>query len=386
MQNSNVEKASRMVNAMRGTIHRVFPLAAPIIEQQLKFVVRRPTGKKLGEDGFIAAVSSTGTLIFAYELVDNPEYWSGLVMHELLHLVLDSFKRREDRDPVLWNIAQDAIINAMVRDLGYKLPDGGVDLAYVRRLLDINISDEQLLGEYTDLMIYDHIAQNAIALPSPFDEIIIDGDGTSVEVSDLQKKLKDAIHQQMAIGRLPGSIERAFETLNKVHLPWHQILTRVVHSSAGKHAHTRFNKKYIGNEIYLEVRVPRDTHRVVVAVDTSGSITPEIIGTFNEIIRHMLSMGIEVDVIIFDAEVHSHTKRVRGIDAIKYEGGGGTSFIPPIEKVVDSYGQLREVTLVILTDGMGTFPSDVPKTLEVIWVIIPGGVNEVPFGRKIQVK
>ncbi|MFN5833769.1 MAG: DUF2201 family putative metallopeptidase, partial [Akkermansiaceae bacterium] len=56
----------------------------------------------------------------------------GLVLHESCHVVLMHMWRRDDRDPQLWNYANDAIINAYIKSRGYKLPDGGVFLNWVR--------------------------------------------------------------------------------------------------------------------------------------------------------------------------------------------------------------------------------------------------------------
>ena len=52
----------------------------------------------------------------------------GLVAHELLHAALLHGLRRRERDPVLWNIAADIVVNGMIRkDTTYGLPLGGVE-------------------------------------------------------------------------------------------------------------------------------------------------------------------------------------------------------------------------------------------------------------------
>ena len=55
----------------------------------------------------------------------------GLVLHESLHVILMHMWRRNDRDPRLWNYANDGIINYYIRSRGYELPDGGVDIKWV---------------------------------------------------------------------------------------------------------------------------------------------------------------------------------------------------------------------------------------------------------------
>ena len=55
----------------------------------------------------------------------------GLVLHESLHVILMHMWRRGQRHPGLWNYANDAIINLYIRNRGYELPDGGVDIPWV---------------------------------------------------------------------------------------------------------------------------------------------------------------------------------------------------------------------------------------------------------------
>jgi predicted metal-dependent peptidase len=56
----------------------------------------------------------------------------GLVLHESCHVVLMHMWRREGRDPKIWNVANDALINAYIKSRGWQLPKGGVHLNWVR--------------------------------------------------------------------------------------------------------------------------------------------------------------------------------------------------------------------------------------------------------------
>ena len=72
----------------------------------------------------------------------NDEQLFGLNLHEDMHIILMHMWRRGDRDPALWNIANDAIINRMILNKGYQLPPGGVDIHWVTEAMD---SDEVYL-------------------------------------------------------------------------------------------------------------------------------------------------------------------------------------------------------------------------------------------------
>ena len=64
----------------------------------------------------------------------NKDFWNkfstpqqdGLLLHEVLHAALLHVPRRENREPEIWNIAADAIINGMILREGYQLPEGGI--------------------------------------------------------------------------------------------------------------------------------------------------------------------------------------------------------------------------------------------------------------------
>src|SRR5690242_12336593 len=46
----------------------------------------------------------------------------GVVCHEVMHCALSHFDRRQNRDPMIWNIAGDFVINGDLRDSGFILP------------------------------------------------------------------------------------------------------------------------------------------------------------------------------------------------------------------------------------------------------------------------
>ena len=103
-----------------------------------------------------------GLLAYAteYELVDVPtactdgikikiseDFFSSLVSseiktvlaHELLHIALLHHCRRGNRNAKLWNVAADYVINLLLVDYGFKLPDGGLIDGQYR-----NMSSEQV--------------------------------------------------------------------------------------------------------------------------------------------------------------------------------------------------------------------------------------------------
>ena len=77
----------------------------------------------------------------------NPEYLDGLSVeeqtfifaHEVCHIAFNHILRSEGKNPELWNIATDGVINQFLKRDGLKMAPGGVDMAEA-----INYDAEQL--------------------------------------------------------------------------------------------------------------------------------------------------------------------------------------------------------------------------------------------------
>ena len=77
----------------------------------------------------------------------NPEYLEGLSVeeqtfifsHEVCHIAFNHILRSEGKNPELWNIATDGVINQFLKRDGLKMASGGVDMAEA-----INYDAEQL--------------------------------------------------------------------------------------------------------------------------------------------------------------------------------------------------------------------------------------------------
>ena len=59
--------------------------------------------------------------------------------HEVCHVAFNHILRSEGKNPAIWNIATDAVINAFLKRDGLKMVEGGVDMADA-----INYDAEQL--------------------------------------------------------------------------------------------------------------------------------------------------------------------------------------------------------------------------------------------------
>lgn len=114
------------------------------------------------------------------------------------------------------------------------------------------------------------------------------------------------------------------------------------------------------------------TTRLLIAIDTSGSVGSEELGRYFRIITTFFKYGIqEIDVLMFDTEVHGAplplTEAKKSKQEFKVKGRGGTDFQPSIDYMV---AHPQYDGLIILTDGDAPNP-EVPPHLrtKLLWVI-----------------
>jgi predicted metal-dependent peptidase len=119
----------------------------------------------------------------------------------------------------------------------------------------------------------------------------------------------------------------------------------------------------------------------VIGVDTSGSISQDILSAFAKEINTIMGDAEPdlIHIVYCDAAVHRVDTYNRGDTIeIKPVGGGGTDF-SPVFRWVEENG-VNPMCLIYFTDLMGSFPGkpDYP----VIWAATMDG--NIPWGEKIQ--
>ena len=127
--------------------------------------------------------------------------------------------------------------------------------------------------------------------------------------------------------------------------------------------------------------------RVVVVLDSSGSVTPhEYLAYLGEIQGMKRRTNAEIYAVVADSEVRSVTRvdDVASIASIPFDGRAGTDFRPGLAVADDLQADL----CVYLTDLMGRFPEAAPSC-PVLWAVAADGVPDgyqPPFGRVLLMR
>lgn len=309
---------------------------------------------------------------------------SGVLLHEISHCIYlhCSPTRRLNRDRMRWNFAADYAINLEIRDLGYTLPKGV--------LLD---------DKYRDMnaeQIYDKLPKDEESLKKlggTLDTHIEPADGTE-DWDDMEDKVISAFemtkdqYEGKNQGKFPGGIKRWIEKMRKSKVKWERIFHKYVGQALAKDdfSYSRCNRRLMGQDIYVPDLRNFVIGHVVLAIDTSGSITPKILEQFAAELMKISHLVNEVTVITCDAAVHEVVKIRKMEDfmkKIKFKGGCGTDFRPVFREVEDR--NIIPELLIYLTDAWGTFPQKQPA-FPVIWCLTTGSnKNAIPWGQSVEI-
>ena len=123
-----------------------------------------------------------------------------------------------------------------------------------------------------------------------------------------------------------------------------------------------------------------DRPKIMAVIDTSGSITPELLELIDAELAG-LARHHEVKIVECDCKIHDVYDYRKPLTSVT--GRGGTDFRPPLKaKFLRKH---RPDLVVYFTDGMGPAPAKRPA-VPVVWCLTPHGSQPVPWGRIIRMQ
>lgn len=325
----------------------------------------------------------------------NKEEQVFLLLHEVGHVIFSHMTRRGARDPRVWNYAGDYVINAMLIERGFKMPEGGL---YDTRF------NEMSTDQVYDILIKENpktedrhmdIIEGACA-DTGDDKKGGSGPAQSdtekaAAAADLQNKIEDilvraAVQSRMQgdkPGTIPGSIQIFLDKLLNPKLPWQTILRKYMNNmNKVDYSWRRPNRRYFPDHhlpsLYSEALVD-----IAVAVDTSGSVSDE---EFHRFVSEVASIfkshkPKKITLIQFDTSLRA-INEVHSLDelkALKFTGRGGTLIKPVIDWVHENKPQL----MMIFSDG-GFHHYNQPVKSPLLWMIHNNPKFTAPYGKIVH--
>ncbi len=294
-----------------------------------------------------------------------------LVGHEVLHCVYDHLGRRGGRDPKIWNMANDYIVN-------WTLKDQQVGTMPSMGLYDVKYTDDMHSEE-----LYEILKKNSVTIKMPLDEHLDltgqqkdddgDGDGqgqepgeggdqdgkggggkgqktvdvtvmgkdgppvlTEEDLVKIRNEIKAAViqtAQQVGAGKVPAGVRRMIQELIEPKMDWRALLDAHIRSSIkDDYTFRRVSRRTWGSGFILPAQDFMDTIDVAVSIDASGSMSETMLRDILSEVKGIMQTfrDFKLKLWTFDTRVYSYAEfspeNLDDIDTYALGGGGGTLF------------------------------------------------------------
>lgn len=289
------------------------------------------------------------------------------------------------RNPVKWDIACDIVINSLLE--GEKRD--GRSTVGARPEQAIYRPDLYEQGNKTTEGVYAILPD-----PSPGDEQRRQGvtifDGSEAEQSEQEARMKVRVAQARDIAKAAGNLTENMARFVGAELTpkvrWQDVL-RMFFSKRAKSDRTwaRPSRRMIGQGFIMPSFDGEGMDEVVVAVDLSGSVTPDELQEFLTELRAIKvdCMPSVVHVIYFASKVTRYESFTMDEELeLKPNGTGGTAFSPIFRYCIEH--DINPACAVVLTD---LYCSDYGPTpaYPVMWVST-GAKGPTPFGEVLMLR
>lgn len=343
----------------------------------------------------------------------------GLAAHHILHVALRHSARRADMalrqgtafDAELYDLVGDALLNDLLLSGGHALPRPAVRAS---ELLSVTfgrpVDPAETLRDWDTERLYVSLLRGgsgtdqsversrAYARSKGFEQDVYPEDGADrneESPQEWQGRLRRAMEVGRQAGTGVGSVGATLIDLPRPTVPWEVHLRRLMSRSVLRAPRTTFERpanRWIAADAEARLlgrRQPafqpgarRDTQlpRIVVALDTSGSISRHTLEIFAaEAIGLQRRLQCELHFFAFDSEVNErHSPIVEDLRSVlaksRLPEGGGTNFEPVLREAT----ALAPSATVILTDLEG--PIETGPDHPVVWVSDVRPNSMPPFG------
>ena len=331
----------------------------------------------------------------------RPKEIEFLFGHEVLHCVYDHFGRRGDRDPQLFNIANDFCVNAdlIKHHVGEKITtvpclyDPKYDGMSSEEIYDIlyEKADKIDIGKLLDQMIDEHLDGEG---DSDGDGEDGKGKGRPKLTAEERQAIKDEIKEAMlaaaatvdGAGNLPAGVKRLIQELTEPQMNWRELLRMQLESTIkSDYTWMRASRKGWHMDAVMPGMKLDPMIDIAVALDASGSISETMLKDFLGEIQGIMESfpAYRIHVVTFDTEAYNpvqyDSENLDDICDYEIKGGGGTDF-----DCIFNYLKANEIEpkrLVVFTDGypFGSWGDE--NYADTVWILHGTTTIEPPWGQ-----
>lgn len=342
-------------------------------------------GRKYEETDQIPTMATDG-----YKILYNPEFVNkltfqevtGVVVHEMYHILLMHMIRLGDRNPMIANIAMDYAINPLVQQAGFVLPKTALldkkydnmewEAIYALLIKNAKQITLQLGGGDGEGKEKGNFEGNVGGVLKPKKEdgsALSSGEMKKLE-NDIKQTIQGAFNAAKKIGNIPAGMERLVKELLEPIVNWKAVMQEfIVTNSRNDYSWSKPNKRYIQSGFVLPSLEKPEIGDIVIGIDTSGSMTEKDLQDIASELQGILhTFNTRIIVIYCDTQAYPHEEYTGDdIVSLRMVGGGGTAF-DPVFDYVEKNG-FDPVALIYFTDGYGNKVRRKAPDYKVLWVL-----------------
>ena len=328
--------------------------------------------------------------------------------HEVCHVAFNHVLRSEEKEEETWNIAADAVTNALLKRDGLKMPDGGVDIKdainydveeLYKKLLEggkqpnkkdqndnsPNGNSKKSAGPNNHSMWKDAVKKHKMDEGKKDDKTEIKKKQKECESlgergafkKNLEEKKRKLTELKEQITKQAGtttnqSLRDVKEIGNaKPLIDWRYILRETIKYDVD----WSYKNAYIEDGVVFANLEEQPMPETEIVLDTSGSIDETLLKNFLRECKNILKHS-KLKVGCFDTKFYGfqEIRTEEDIENMKFVGGGGTNF----DAAVNAFSR-RVENKIIFTDGEACMPK---KPLDAIWIVF-GSEKINPKGGKV---
>lgn len=321
---------------------------------------------------------------FATRLTD--EELSFVMLHEVMHCVLQHPLRGDGKQPYVYNVACDIVVNSLIMGMMGR-DEISVDGSPAMHLAPDGAEGRTKSAEEIYMMLMQKTPEEIAKI---YGFTFSDEHGAWSEISDLtlgdlwDQRLKKASKNAGTASGIPDYMERYLKEVSRhPRTNWRQILHDFIQFDRSDYLFSRPDRRFSGDVImpsFCENVEGSAVEKLWFVVDTSGSISDEALSVAYEEIRQAMEQigSLQGWLSFFDAKVSDPVpfESVEDLLKIKPIGGGGTSFRAIFHKLPQAFpSEDLPVAMIILTDGYSAFPDEeMAMGVPVIWIVVDSDV------------
>ncbi|MFT3682901.1 MAG: VWA-like domain-containing protein [Ferruginibacter sp.] len=315
----------------------------------------------------------------------------GVVKHEILHIIFKHLHVNEPhRNRLLLNIAMDLVVNQYIeRNL---LPGESI---FLETFPELQLEKEKGYGYYYEKL--EELQQNAGTV---YKDSIAARNLASIKenshglerhkpwkniysLSNIDREILDAQIDNLvniannktpvkSFSSLPAGVRIQINNIllkPAALVDWKRVLKLFSESSSKTRVKNTLKRpsKRFGTIPGIKIK---HHQKLLVALDTSGSISKKEYELFFNELYHIWRRGTVIQVVECDAKIQ-HTYTYKGVTPNTIHGGGGTDFNAPIKYANEVF---HPDGLIYFTDGVAPAPEVIPR-IQLLWVISKQGIT-----------